>query len=276
MLYNSWPRRVFGSSLCHQRRSICSSHTFISTRRNDAVSGNSHLTPSSRLINPLVNARCYLQLTLLLFPAHRELLISSSDLLSGELIYKFIFFTVFFFFFFSPHWSGQRIREIEQQMGSGVGFTAFTLVRNWDDSELGREMLSKAQLDTVITTQPHCRERISHRSSADNLGFQRFFSWPHFINQKVCKMWIFYICWWEALSPDMQNNVCPGGKTSDIVLQTAKLSAEKRKALPGNLAAELWYQNSRRCWTVGSGQLSHGPAEREVMLLLNCRTNKGC
>lgn len=55
----------------------------------NAVGGNSHLTPSTRLVNPLVNAR--LQLTLLLFPARWELLISSSDLLSDGLIYKFIF-----------------------------------------------------------------------------------------------------------------------------------------------------------------------------------------
>lgn len=73
-------------------------------------------------------------------------------------------------------------------MGSGVGFTA-ALVRNSDDSELGREMLSKAQLGTVIMTQPHYRGRISHRSSADNSGFQRLFSWPLFFFSFLPKSW---------------------------------------------------------------------------------------
>lgn len=74
---------------------------------------------------------------------------------------------------------GREYKKSERRMGSGVGFTA-ALVRNSDDSELGREMLSKAQLGTVIMTQPHYRGRISHRSSADNSGFQRLFSWPLF------------------------------------------------------------------------------------------------
>lgn len=92
-------------------------------------------------------------------------------------------------------------------MGSGftVGSTA-ALVRNWDDSELGREMLSKAQLGTVITAQPGYRGRISPQSSADNLGFQRFFSWPGFFNQKKFARRGF------STSADAQNQLCPGGK----------------------------------------------------------------
>lgn len=162
-------------------------------------------------------------------------------------------------------------------MGSGVGFTA-ALVRNSDDSELGREMLSKAQLGTVIMTQPHYRGRISHRSSADNSGFQRLFSWPFFFflfYQKVGRKWIFYICCWDALSPDMQNQLCPGGKASDIALQSAKLSAEKRKALPGNLAVELWYRNPPVVLNWGFGAVISWPGWKGSDASVELQ-NKGC